>query len=51
MEAMLLDTMFEIPSKKDIVQCIITKAVVLNQEKPILESKTSLKQRDKGKVS
>jgi ATP-dependent Clp protease ATP-binding subunit ClpX len=35
MENVMMDAMYEVPSNKDIVKCIITKDVVINHEKPI----------------
>jgi len=36
MEELMLDVMFEIPSREDIEKCIITKDVVLNKSEPII---------------
>ena len=36
-EELLLDVMFEIPSKKDIKTCIVTRDNVINKTKPILK--------------
>jgi ATP-dependent Clp protease ATP-binding subunit ClpX len=36
-EEVLLDIMYEIPSRSDIKSCIITDKVILGQERPILE--------------
>ena len=36
LESILLDIMYELPSYTDVEKCIITKEVILNQEKPIL---------------
>lgn len=35
-EEVLIDTMFEIPSKKNITKCLITKDNILNKTKPLL---------------
>jgi len=34
MENVMMDAMYEVPSNKDIVKCVITKDVVTKQEKP-----------------
>ena len=34
MENVMMDAMYEVPSNKDIVKCIITKDVVVNHDKP-----------------
>ena len=36
-EGALLDTMFDLPGKKNVRKCIVTKAVIENGEKPTLE--------------
>ena len=36
-EELLLDVMFEIPSKKDIKTCTVTRDNVINKTKPILK--------------
>ncbi|MFS8501453.1 MAG: ATP-dependent Clp protease ATP-binding subunit ClpX, partial [Caldicoprobacter sp.] len=36
MEELMLDVMFEIPSREDIEKCIITKDVVLKKSEPII---------------
>jgi ATP-dependent Clp protease ATP-binding subunit ClpX len=39
-EGIMLDVMFEAPSRDDIVHCVITKEVVLNNISPELKTKT-----------
>ena len=44
MEKVMMDAMYDVPSNKDIIKCIITKEVVTDSKKPIyitaqLESK------------
>ena len=34
MENVMMDAMYEVPSNKEIVKCIITKDVVTKHEKP-----------------
>ena len=34
MENVMIDAMYEVPSNKDIVKCVITKDVVTNHDKP-----------------
>lgn len=34
MENVMMDAMYEVPSNKDIVKCVITKDVVINHDKP-----------------
>lgn len=36
MEETMMDIMYEIPSKKDVVECVVGEEVVLNNEDPIL---------------
>ncbi|WP_320043128.1 ATP-dependent Clp protease ATP-binding subunit ClpX [uncultured Desulfobacter sp.] len=36
MEETMMDIMYEIPSKKDVVECVVGEEVVLNHEDPIL---------------
>ena len=40
-EEAMLDTMFEIPSQDDVKECIISKEVILKQEKPKLVYKSA----------
>jgi len=35
-ENTMLDIMFEIPSRHDVQECVITEEVVINREQPIL---------------
>ncbi len=43
MESIMLDLMYNVPSMKDVTECIIDKDVVLNNKKPILVTKSSQK--------
>ncbi len=36
LEEIMLDTMYEIPSREDIAKCVITKETILKKEKPII---------------
>jgi len=36
LEDVMLDVMYEVPSRKDIKECIITEGVILKKEKPVL---------------
>jgi ATP-dependent Clp protease ATP-binding subunit ClpX len=40
-EGIMLDVMFEVPSRDDITHCIVTKDVVLNKMKPELRTRDS----------
>jgi ATP-dependent Clp protease ATP-binding subunit ClpX len=46
MEEVLLDVMFELPSRDDVSQCVITREVVLKREKPILVTQDKRKKKD-----
>jgi len=48
MESILLDVMFEIPSREDIGKCIITKETLLRGEKPILVTKDKHKKKEES---
>jgi len=48
MESILLDVMFEIPSREDIGKCIITKETLLRGEKPILVTKDKRKKKEES---
>jgi len=39
-EALLLDVMYEIPSRKDVKKCLITAETIRNKTKPILLTQT-----------
>ena len=43
MESVMMDTMFTLPSQKDISSCRITKGVVAKNEKPTLKKKKAVK--------
>ena len=42
LEALLIDIMFEVPSRDDISKCVITKAVVEQKEQPLLLSQPAI---------
>ena len=44
MEETMMNIMYEIPSKKDVVECVVGEEVVLNNEEPILLYEQSKKQ-------
>ena len=46
LEEILLDVMFELPSRDDIGRCIITKEVVLNKETPLLAIRDKRKKKE-----
>ncbi|NLA26888.1 MAG: ATP-dependent Clp protease ATP-binding subunit ClpX [Firmicutes bacterium] len=46
MEEVLLDVMFELPSRDDVSQCVITREVVLEREKPILVTQDKRKKKE-----
>jgi len=41
-EEILLDTMYEIPSRRDVHKCVITADTIMNRSKPVLLTKTEL---------
>ena len=45
-EETMLDIMYEIPSRDDIVKCIIDEDTVINQGNPILELKETNENKD-----
>ncbi len=45
-EEVLLDVMFELPSRDDVSQCVITREVVLKREKPILVTQDKRKKKE-----
>ena len=45
-EDIMMDTMFEIPSREDVEKCIITKETVEHKEHPLLVTKGSLRQEN-----
>ncbi|NYE57280.1 ATP-dependent Clp protease ATP-binding subunit ClpX [Carboxydothermus ferrireducens] len=47
LEEVMLDVMYEIPSRKDIIKCIVTRDVIENNAKPILVG--TAEKRKKGK--
>lgn len=46
LEEVLLDVMFELPSREDVRQCVITREVVLKKEKPILVTQDKRKKKE-----
>lgn len=40
LESLLLDLMFEVPSREDVYKCVITKAAVEHKEQPLLLTKS-----------
>ncbi len=46
MEEVLLDVMFELPSRDDISRCIITRDVILKREKPILVTRDKRRKKE-----
>ena len=46
MEEVLLDVMFELPSRDDVSHCVITSDVVLKREKPILVTEDKRKKKE-----
>ncbi|NLA10543.1 MAG: ATP-dependent Clp protease ATP-binding subunit ClpX [Firmicutes bacterium] len=46
MEEVLLDVMFELPSRDDVSRCVITREVVLEREKPILVTEDKRKKKE-----
>jgi ATP-dependent Clp protease ATP-binding subunit ClpX len=44
MEETMMNIMYEIPSKKDVVECVVGEEVVLNNEDPILLYEQTKKQ-------
>lgn len=45
-EDLMLDVMYDIPSRKDVTKCIVTKEVVEKKEKPILVSEDRPKKKE-----
>lgn len=46
LEEILLDVMFEMPSREDIDRCVITREVVLNKETPMLATRDKRKKKE-----
>jgi len=46
LEEILLDVMFELPSRDDIARCVITKEVVENKDTPILATRDKRKKKE-----
>ncbi|MDI3534096.1 MAG: ATP-dependent Clp protease ATP-binding subunit ClpX [Thermosediminibacterales bacterium] len=49
LEDIMLNVMYEIPSRKDITKCVVTKEVILNREEPILVTADRKKKSKKKK--
>ncbi|HAP93243.1 MAG TPA: ATP-dependent Clp protease ATP-binding subunit ClpX, partial [Desulfotomaculum sp.] len=45
LEQIMLDVMYEIPSRDDISKCIITKDTILKREKPLMVTAERKKKR------
>jgi ATP-dependent Clp protease ATP-binding subunit ClpX len=41
----MLDMMFEIPSRDDVVECLVTEEVILKRGSPVLTLSNDLKKR------
>ena len=39
----MMDVMYEIPSRDDVDKCVVTRATVVNREKPVLVMKSDKK--------
>ncbi len=48
LEEVLLNVMYELPSRDDIERCIITKEVVLNEDAPILATRDKRKKKEES---
>ncbi|MDY6826205.1 MAG: ATP-dependent Clp protease ATP-binding subunit ClpX [Bacillota bacterium] len=48
MEEILLNVMFELPSREDIDRCVITREVVLNSETPMLVTRDKRKKKEES---
>ncbi|TYO98053.1 ATP-dependent Clp protease ATP-binding subunit ClpX [Desulfallas thermosapovorans] len=48
LEDIMLDIMYDIPSRQDIAKCIITKDTILNKEKPIIISMERKKKKEES---
>ncbi len=46
LEEVLLDIMFELPSREDVLRCIITKEAILKRENPILVTRDKHKKKE-----
>lgn len=46
LEEVLLDIMFELPSRDDVLRCIITREVILKREKPMLVTRDKHKKKE-----
>ncbi len=50
LEDVMLDVMFDLPSRKDVSECVITTGVIENDEEPLLVYKQELRDRSKEKT-
>ena len=46
LEEVLLDIMFELPSRDDVLRCIITRESITKREKPILVTRDKYKKKE-----
>ncbi|MGB9887228.1 MAG: ATP-dependent Clp protease ATP-binding subunit ClpX [Moorellales bacterium] len=46
LEEVMLDVMYEVPSRGDVTKCVVTKEVILRQEKPLLLSVERKKKKE-----
>jgi len=51
LEEIMLDIMYDIPSRDDIEKCIITKDTVAKQQQPTLVIKNNIKKEDKEETA
>jgi len=49
MEDIMLEVMYDLPSRGDVVKCIVNRDVVLKQRDPILVPAAAAKAEGKGK--
>lgn len=47
-EEIMLNVMYDLPSRKDITKCVITKDVVVNKEEPLLLTETRKKKKEES---
>ncbi len=50
LENVMLDVMFDLPSRKDVSECVITTGVIENDEEPLLVYKQEIRDRPKEKT-
>ena len=51
LEAVMLNVMFEIPSRKDVRECVITPGVIRNGEEPLLVYEHEVEEEETGEAS